>query len=158
MNVAMFLSPKSEIAFLYDDMTLRQAMEKMEYHRYQCLPVLTRDGRYSGVVTEGDLLWAFKKAPDFTFADAEHMMLSDVPRHFHYNAIQIDQDMDSLITAAYLQSFVPVVDDQETFIGLIKRSDIIAYIYRRYNKLKSKLSDIEQGNMTYSGGTWSGGF
>ena len=85
-------------------------------------------------------------------------MLSDVPRHFHYNAIQIDQDMDSLITAAYLQSFVPVVDDQETFIGLIKRSDIIAYIYRRYNKLKSKLSDIEQGNMTYSGGTWSGGF
>ena len=158
MKVAMFLSPKSEIAFLYDDMTLRQAMEKMEYHRYQCLPVLTRDGRYSGVVTEGDLLWAFKKAPDFTFADAEHMMLSDVPRHFHYNAIQIDQDMDSLITAAYLQSFVPVVDDQETFIGLIKRSDIIAYIYRRYNKLKSKLSDIEQGNMTYSGGTWSGGF
>ncbi len=158
MNVAMFLSPKSEIAFLYDDMTLRQAMEKMEYHRYQCLPVLTRDGRYSGVVTEGDLLWAFKKAPDFTFADAEHMMLSDVPRHFHYNAIQIDQDMDSLITAAYLQSFVPVVDDQETFIGLIKRSDIIAYIYRRYNKLKSKLSDIEQGNMTYSGGTWSGGY
>ena len=158
MNVAMFLSPKSEIAFLYDDMTLRQAMEKMEYHRYQCLPVLTRDGRYSGVVTEGYLLWAFKKAPDFTFADAEHMMLSDVPRHFHYNAIQIDQDMDSLITAAYLQSFVPVVDDQETFIGLIKRSDIIAYIYRRYNKLKSKLSDIEQGNMTYSGGTWSGGF
>ena len=153
MNVAMFLSPKSEIAFLYDDMTLRQAMEKMEYHRYQCLPVLTRDGRYSGVVTEGDLLWAFKKAPDFTFADAEHMMLSDVPRHFHYNAIQIDQDMDSLITAAYLQSFVPVVDDQETFIGLIKRSDIIAYIYRRYNKLKSKLSDIEQGNRTYSGGT-----
>ena len=158
MNVAMFLSPKSEIAFLYDDMTLRQAMEKMEYHRYQCLPVLTRDGRYSGVVTEGDLLWAFKKAPDFTFADAEHMMLSDVPRHFHYNAIQIDQDMDSLITAAYLQSFVPVVDDQETFIGLIKRSDIIAYIYRRYNKLKNKLSDIEQGNMTYSGGTWRGGF
>ena len=158
MNVAMFLSPKSEIAFLYDDMTLRQAMEKMEYHRYQCLPVLTRDGRYSGVVTEGDLLWAFKKAPDVTFADAEHMMLSDVPRHFHYNAIQIDQDMDSLITAAYLQSFVPVVDDQETFIGLIKRSDIIAYIYRRYNKLKSKLSDIEQGNMTYSGGTWSGGY
>jgi len=158
MNVAMFLSPKSEIAFLYDDMTLRQAMEKMEYHRYQCLPVLTRDGRYAGVVTEGDLLWAFKKSPDFTFASAEHMMLADVPRHFHYDAIQIDQDMDSLITAAYRQSFVPVTDDQETFIGLIKRSDIIAYIYKRYNKLKNKLSDIEQGNMTYSRGSYTGGF
>ena len=55
MNVALFLSPKNDIVYLYDDMTVRQAMEKMEYHRYQCLPVLTRDGRYSGVITEGDI-------------------------------------------------------------------------------------------------------
>ena len=158
MNVAMFLSPKSEVAFLYDDMTLRQAMEKMEYHRYQCLPVLSREGKYVGVVTEGDLLWAFRNAPNFTFTAAERKMLSDIPRHFHYEAIQVDQDIDSLITAAYRQSFVPVTDDQETFIGLIKRSDIIAYIYKRYNKLKNKLSDIEQGNLTYAERSPSGGF
>lgn len=136
MNVAMFLSPKSDIVYLFDDMTVRQAMEKMEYHRYQCLPVLTRDGRYSGVVTEGDLLWAFKNAPDFTFQDSEHMTLSDIPRHFCYEAIPVDTDMDSLINTAYRQSFVPVVDDTQAFIGLVRRSDIIHYIYQRYSQME----------------------
>lgn len=131
MNVAFFLSPKNEIVYLYENMTLRQAMEKMEYHRYQCLPILTTDGKYAGVVTEGDLLWAFKNRPGFTFADAENMMLSDIPQHFHYDTIAVNQSMDSLIGAAYRQSFVPVVDDTDAFIGLIKRSDIIRYFYKK---------------------------
>ena len=134
MNIAMFLSPKSEIEHLYSDMTLRQAMEKMEYHRYQCLAVLTRDGKYEGVVTEGDLLWRLKNTPDVTFAGTEHIMLADVPRHFTYNTVRIDQDMDQLVTAAYRQSFIPVVDDQQIFIGIIKRSTIIKYMYERYRK------------------------
>ena len=137
MNVAFFLSPKSEIVYLTDTMTLRQAMEKMEYHRYQSLPIINDDGKYAGVVTEGDLLWAFKNRPGFSFTDAEKMMLSDIPRHFHYETIAIDQTMDSLIDASYRQSFVPVIDDKETFIGLIKRSDIIRYFYRRYQQLQN---------------------
>ena len=137
MNVAFFLSPKSEIVYLTDTMTLRQAMEKMEYHRYQSLPIINDDGKYAGVVTEGDLLWAFKNRPGFSFTDAEKMMLSDIPRHFHYETVAIDQTMDNLIDASYRQSFVPVIDDKETFIGLIKRSDIIRYFYRRYQQLQN---------------------
>lgn len=136
MNVAFFLSPKNEIVYLTETMTLRQAMEKMEYHRYQSLPILSEDGKYVGVVTEGDLLWAFKNRPGFAFMDAEKMMLTDIPRHFHYETVAIDQPMDSLIDASYRQSFVPVIDDNETFIGLIKRSDIIRYFYRRYQQTK----------------------
>ena len=109
-------------------------MEKMEYHRYQSLPIINDDGKYVGVVTEGDLLWAFKNSPGFSFMDAEKMMLSDIPHHFHYETVAIDQPMDSLIGASYRQSFVPVVDDNEIFIGLIKRSDIIRYFYRRYQQ------------------------
>ena len=106
-------------------------------HRYQSLPIINDDGKYAGVVTEGDLLWAFKNRPGFSFTDAEKMMLSDIPRHFHYETVAIDQTMDSLIDASYRQSFVPVIDDNETFIGLIKRSDIIRYFYRRYQQLQN---------------------
>lgn len=141
MNVAFFLSPKNDIVYLYTDMTLRQAMEKMEFHRYQSLPVLTTDGKYAGVVTEGDLLWALKARPGFTFGDSEKMMLADIPRHFHYDTIAVDQSMDSLIHTAYRQSFVPVVDDTDAFIGLIKRSDIIRYFYE-----KSLQNKVEAGS------------
>lgn len=140
MNVAFFLSPKNEIVYLYEDMTLRQAMEKMEYHRFQSLPVLKADGTYAGVITEGDLLWAFKNDPNFSFADASGRMLTDVPRHFHYDAITVNQPMDSLIDAAYRQSFVPVVDDSQIFIGLIKRSDIIHYFYKKLTTTQKEVS------------------
>lgn len=53
MNIAFFLTPKSEVVYLSKKMTLRQAMEKMEYHRYKAIPILDEDGGYYGVLTEG---------------------------------------------------------------------------------------------------------
>ena len=36
-NILFFLTPKSEIAYINDDDTLRQALEKMEHHKYLSL-------------------------------------------------------------------------------------------------------------------------
>ena len=58
MNILFFLTPKEDVSYLPEDYTLRQALEKMKYHGYSAVPVLTGDGRYVGTVTEGDLLWA----------------------------------------------------------------------------------------------------
>ena len=57
MNIAYFLLPKSRVAYLYDDYTFRQGLEKMRHHGYTAIPVITRDGRYAGTVSEGDFLW-----------------------------------------------------------------------------------------------------
>ena len=58
MNIAYFLLPKSRIAYLYDDFTFRQGLEKMRNRGYTAIPVITRDGRYVGTVSEGDFLAA----------------------------------------------------------------------------------------------------
>ena len=55
MNVLFFLTPKAELSYVYDDETLRQALEKMEYHRYTSIPMLNRKGEYIGTITEGDI-------------------------------------------------------------------------------------------------------
>ena len=60
MNVLFFLTPKSEVAYLYEDYSLRQTMEKMEHYRYSAVPVIDRNGCYIGTITEGDLLWYLK--------------------------------------------------------------------------------------------------
>ena len=56
MNILFFLKPKAEVAFVYDYHTLRQAMEIMEYHKYSSIPMINREGKYVGTITEGDLL------------------------------------------------------------------------------------------------------
>ena len=56
-DIAYFLLPKSNVAYLYDDYTFRQGLEKMRYHGYTAIPVITRNGTYVGTVSEGDFLW-----------------------------------------------------------------------------------------------------
>ena len=39
MNILFFLTPKSEVAFIYSDANLREAIDLMEAHRYSALPI-----------------------------------------------------------------------------------------------------------------------
>ena len=71
MNVLFFLTPKAELSYVYDDETLRQALEKMEYHRYTSIPMLNRKGEYIGTITEGDILFYIKNEFSLNFKDSE---------------------------------------------------------------------------------------
>ncbi|MBR0179284.1 MAG: CBS domain-containing protein, partial [Firmicutes bacterium] len=57
MNIAFFITPKSNVTYLYDDYTVRQCLEKMRFHGFAAIPVINRQGHYVGTISEGDLLW-----------------------------------------------------------------------------------------------------
>ena len=127
MNVAFFLLPKSEVVWLSPRATMRQALERMERHRYSAVPLVDDDGRYAGTLTEGDLLWFIKRTPGFTFQQAERILVRDIPRHLRNEPVPVYADMRDLIRLAAVQNFVPVVDDRGLFIGIVRRREIIEY-------------------------------
>ena len=109
------------------DATLRQTLERMEHHRYTAVPILDRDGGYAGTLTEGDLLWFMKNNPNVSFDQTNKIKLSDVQMRLTNRAVRIDANMVDLVSLAKVQNFVPVVDDMNRFIGIVRRSDIIDY-------------------------------
>jgi len=129
LNIAFFLTPKSEIIYLNINSTMRQALEKMEYHRYSAVPLIDDAGHYIATLTEGDLLWKMKHTPDLSFSNCEKVLLKDIPKHVINEPVKITASIDSLLDLALKQNFVPVVDDEKSFIGIIKRHDIINYGY-----------------------------
>lgn len=129
MNIAFFLLPKENVITLTPDHTMRQALEKMEHHGYTAFPLVDMDGKYAGTITEGDLLWKMKNTPDLKFTDTHRVMLHEVPHRRVIDPVRIDAVMEDLIALAKSQNFVPVVDDMDRFIGIIRRSDIIEYCY-----------------------------
>lgn len=129
MNILFFLTPKSEVAFIYDDETLRQALEKMEHHKYSAVPTINRLGKYIGTITEGDMLWGIKNQYDLNLRDAQHVPVSSIRRRLDNRPVYVNASMEDLMDKALNQNFVPVVDDQENFIGIITRKDIIRYCY-----------------------------
>ena len=118
MNVLFFLTPKSQVAYIYDDFTIRQTLEKMEFHRYSAIPILNRKEGYVGTLTEGDLLWALKQQYDLDFEEAENIPITQVPRRMDNLPVSADTDIEDLIGKA---------DDRGSFIGLVTRKDIMRY-------------------------------
>src|SRR5690242_18113387 len=78
MKIAFFLTPKADVAWVKTTSTVRQAIERMEHHRYTAVPLLTPEGQYAGTLTEGDLLWFLKQNPHLRFEDTEQVSLDDV--------------------------------------------------------------------------------
>ena len=129
MNILFFLTPKSEVEFVYDDFSLRQTIEKMEYHRFSEVPVIDREGRYVSTITEGDLLWYIKEEWNLDIREAENVRISGIKRKRKTTAVSVNARMEDLIEKAMNQNFVPVVDDTDIFLGIVKRKDIIRYCF-----------------------------
>lgn len=129
-NVLFFLTPKAMCTYLYDDYTIRQALEKMEVAGYNALPILNRRGEYRGTITEGDILWAMKNMCYMDMRQAEARRIMEISRRKNYLTVKVTTSMHDLIDKATHQNFVPVVDDKDTFIGIITRKAIIQYCHQ----------------------------
>lgn len=134
MNILFFLKPKQQVVCIYDDFTIRQALEKMEYHRYTSIPIINREGDYIGTLSEGDILWEIKNRHQFNLTEAENTKISEVKRFRDNLPIDISAQIDDLILKATAQNFVPVIDDRKKFIGIVTRTDIIKYFFENQSK------------------------
>lgn len=135
-NILFYLVPKNDVMFLYDDYSVRQAMEKMEYHKYSSVPIISREGKYVGTLTEGDILWELKRRGNVNLQEMEEIKIKTLPRKRDNEPININCNIDDLIMTSMNQNFVPVIDDNRIFIGIVTRKSIIGYCYNQCKALK----------------------
>lgn len=134
MNILFFLTPKSEVAYINEDESLRQALEKMEHRKHSCIPLLSREGKYTGSISEGDLLWGMRLLNVMNLKDTEAISILAIPRRATYKPVKASANIEDLLDCAINQNFVPVVDDTGNFIGIITRKMIIKYWYSEMKK------------------------
>ena len=105
MNIAYFLLPKHSVAYVYDDCTFRQGLEKMRYHGYTAIPVISRSGKYVGTVSEVDFLWRLLSAYSeslaaYSMKDMEKLQVRDILRGNNYPPVRITVTMEELLHSA----------------------------------------------------------
>ena len=127
-NTMLFLTPKNQVIYLTDNMTIRQGLEKMMAHSYSAIPIISEiDGTYKGVVTEGDFLRELLKKDHNYKRNVMEIVGKKVL------AAKVDTDFEELLEMIVNQNFVPIVDDRDIMMGIITRKSII-------NALKSELN------------------
>lgn len=134
MNILSLLKYKSSVAYLYDDNTLRQGLEKMRFHGYTAIPVISREGTYIGTVSEGDFLWHCVDTHTSNIKEQEQFVINDIIRPEWNPPAKISIQIDDLLIMVMEQNFIPMIDDRGSFIGIITRKDIIKYFYEMANK------------------------
>ena len=118
-----------------------------ERRRFATIPVLKRNGEYVGTITEGDILWGIKNLHGLDLEASEDVPISSFPRRRDYKAVTVTTDMPSLLQAAIDQNFVPVVDDRNVFIGMVRRTVILRDVYNKYG---AKLDKPRQNTYTHA--------
>ena len=130
MNILFFLTPKSEVAYVYEDYTLRETLNTLETRKYTAVPMLDREGKYKGVVTEGDVLRTLTSKDGISMHDVASILTRKIWRRIDMVPIKVNSNIEDLIAVSMRQNFVPVVDDDDVFIGIITRKSIIEYCYK----------------------------
>ena len=128
MNIFELLTLKKATIYLSDKTTIRQALEKFDAHKFSVVPILNEEGEYLTTVSEGDILRYIKNEVGFDLKKAEEVLVIDVPHYRPYSSINIDATFDEIYAFGLSQNFIPVVDDRNMFIGIIKRKDIFVYL------------------------------
>ena len=131
MNILRFLTPKSSVAYILDDDTLRQGLEKMRARKYSDVPVLDKDGKYVGTLSENDVLWTMMKEDKFDLRSLEGIPVRSAMKSEQLPVSNL-APMRELLNRVKEHKFVPVVDDRDVFIGIVTRKDVINFYIDRY--------------------------
>ena len=118
MNIAFFLKPKSQVAYLLEGSSFRQGLEKLQRSGHASLPVISRDGRYLGCISEGDLLWNIMSMGSLETRDLEKARLDEIISHRN-PPVRVTASVEDLLNRSLDQNFVPVVDDRDMFMGIV---------------------------------------
>lgn len=125
-NILMLLIPKAQVDYLYSDFTIRQALEKMNAHGFNTIPVINKEtGVYERSITYGDFLsYILKNRTDFD--EFEKLSLKDVESNRNIKAVSSTKDISDLVSTILEQNYVPVVDDKNVFIGIVTRKKVMS--------------------------------
>ena len=73
------------------------------------------------------------------------MPIASFPRRRDYKAVTVTTDMPTLLRAAIDQNFVPVVDDRNVFIGMVRRTVLLKEMYGKYTDVFPESSKPHRG-------------
>lgn len=137
MKAFDLIIPKNKVEFLYSDITVGDALRKIGKKKFAMVPVLERRSeRYLYSLSSSDILFELLKKGDIQACKDE--MLSEVTIDRLIVPCQKDTDLASIADLAISQNFVPIVDNNGAFLGIVTRRAILDYFISNSPELEGE--------------------
>ncbi|MBP2623408.1 cyclic-di-AMP-binding protein CbpB [Streptococcus oricebi] len=121
-----FLTPAADLAVLIDSHNVDHAILLLSQMTYSRVPVVTADKKFVGTISLTDIL-SYQMQHDlpdqeFMSMDIVYMTKKDVPK------LEVNYSLTKVLHQLVDTSFLPVVDEGNTFMGIITRKSILKVI------------------------------
>ena len=127
MKAKDLATPAKRVEFLYSDFTIGEAVKKMDKCHYSMIPVIERNSaRYLYSVSTGDILHRVVSSGDIKGTLAEPLSTVRIERLVL--SCNEDIEVSELYELAINQNFIPLVDGNGTFRGILTRRAILGYL------------------------------
>ena len=144
-SILRFMIPKSLVEYITLDCTIRQALEKMHFHRYTAIPVIDSDGKYVGTLRNDDIFDYFLKQGSFDKTKAETVLIGEILNRSYSKPVLHNTSIEVLIENVKEHNFVAIVDDRGCFIGIVLRREVLNYLLKYFKeKIKIDIDDSQK--------------
>ncbi|RYL95278.1 CBS domain-containing protein [Sporolactobacillus sp. THM7-4] len=137
-----------DVIAVHDTDTIKTLIQTLITHKIDGVPVLNRENKLAGFISDGDILRAVSPQPQtiydfFTMISAVEVEMTrdvirsvlerevrDLMKKRGLQTILPDQDLDAVLKILSHHHFkkIPVVDNDYHVVGIISRGDVIYYI------------------------------
>ena len=118
---------KSQVEYLYNDILVSEALERMEKKKFAMIPVLERgSSRYLYSLSEGDLLRFVIQVGSLRRAGKRPLSSVSIERLIV--PVKEEADISALLDLAPNQPFLPLIDDKGVFRGIVTRKSLLHYL------------------------------
>lgn len=125
-HVETFLTPAEELAIFIDTHNTDHVMLLMASNGYSRVPVLTKEKKYVGTISMSDI---FKYQAKQELSDQEMAGL-DIGLMVNTKIIPVNREstLTEIMHRSVDYPFLPIVDDDGTFLGIITRKSVMKAI------------------------------
>ena len=135
-NVFSLLTPKHATSYINENDSIKSVLEAFNNNRFSVVPILNEKGEYKGTLSEGDLLRYITSTSSFNMEGTENISINQIERYREYRPLDSNATLLEVMALSLEQNFVPIIDDRGLYIGMIKRKEILSYLFEQ--KLEDK--------------------
>ena len=132
MKASELATRKAKVEFLYSDILVKDAFDKLEKKRFAMIPVLERkSNRYLYSLSEGDILRFIVETGNLRKAGKKPLSRVSIDRLIV--PVKEEDDVSALFDLAPNQSYIPLIDENGVFKGIVTRKSIIYHLLTTSN-------------------------
>lgn len=128
INIAQIMLPKVSTVHISESDTVRQGMEVFQRYGYTAIPVVSKEGKYLGSVTEGDFWRHMCRIGTTDKKVQENYRIRDIYRPDFCEPLPIEADIQEVVKVALKQNFIPIIDGRGYLSGMVTRQILIRYL------------------------------